>query len=77
MPKEAGRNRLAQLFSSLNCALTANISIGAITGHLSPTYYFLTLGYCAAAGIVMQIIFKKVHKKVWLKKAYFVHINEA
>ncbi|KAL6733916.1 hypothetical protein Aduo_004516 [Ancylostoma duodenale] len=63
MPKEAGRNRIAQLCSSLNCALTANISIGAITGHLSPPYYFLTLGYCMAAGIVMQIIFKKVHKK--------------
>ncbi|EYC33385.1 hypothetical protein Y032_0002g768 [Ancylostoma ceylanicum] len=63
MPKEAGRNRIAQLCSSLNCALTANISIGAITGHLSPPYYFLTLGYCVAAGIVMQIIFKKVHKK--------------
>ncbi|VDM68217.1 unnamed protein product [Strongylus vulgaris] len=63
MPQEVGNNRIAQLSSSLSCALAGNISVGAITGYLTSSYFLLSLIYCAIAGIVMQFIFKRVHQE--------------
>lgn len=68
MPQETGKNRIAQLSLSISSALTANVFLGAITGSLTASYYFLTLAYCAVAGFMMQVIFKKVHTQVRFTK---------
>ncbi|EYC33387.1 hypothetical protein Y032_0002g769 [Ancylostoma ceylanicum] len=66
MPEGAGKNRVAQLSFSISSALAANIFIGAITGSLTAPYYFLSIGYCAVAGFMMQVIFRKVHRQTSL-----------
>ncbi|KJH50693.1 hypothetical protein DICVIV_03133 [Dictyocaulus viviparus] len=63
MPKDAGRNRVALLSSSLGFATAINILYGAMLDMLTLPYYSLTICYVAVAGIMLQFAFLNIQKR--------------
>ncbi|KAK6016863.1 hypothetical protein OSTOST_17650 [Ostertagia ostertagi] len=64
MPRAAGNNRIALLSCSMSAALVANFLFGSILNILTTSFVALTFCYIFASGVVMQVIFGNVNKKI-------------
>uniref|UniRef100_A0A0K0DMW8 MFS transporter n=1 Tax=Angiostrongylus cantonensis TaxID=6313 RepID=A0A0K0DMW8_ANGCA len=60
---EAKGDRRMLISAALGAPLCANFLLGAFYGKLITSYNFLSLGYTAIGGIIMQLLFHKAHDK--------------
>ncbi|VDM63780.1 unnamed protein product [Angiostrongylus costaricensis] len=65
---EAKGDRRMLISATLGAPLCANLLLGAFYGKLTMSYTFLSLGYIAIGGIIMQLLFYKAHDRDTGKK---------
>ncbi|EYC05769.1 hypothetical protein Y032_0080g1349 [Ancylostoma ceylanicum] len=71
--RQSHGNRFQMLGFSLGAAFIVNLVLGAMFGTNTLSYQFLTLGYVAIAGFMMQLV---LHDVQMVKRIYFVYDKE-